>query len=255
MSDSFLEWGKQLQKHPPSMGLIFGSGMHGWHGDWKKFGQTNQEPFSGQSTQLLPGHQGTMTLGGHGERKFLVCHGRVHAYEGYKKDQICTTITKLWSLGIRKLLLFNETGSLDCRLLPGEIVLATHIWDATGPLWNIMDGLVPWLETGWQARFPEGFMGVRHGRYVMVNGPNYESAAEVRALGRLGAQVVGMSSALEMIEGRALGMEVDLISVVANLGTGLSANPLTHQEVCRTMEASETKIVQVAHQWLKQGCS
>ena len=98
-------------------------------------------------------------------------------------------------------------------------------------------------------------MGVRQGRYVMVNGPNYESAAEVRALGRLGAQVVGMSSALEMIEGRALGMEVDLISVVANLGTGLSSNPLTHEEVCQTMEASETKIVQVAHQWLKQGCS
>lgn len=245
-----LDWVKQLQEHSPTLAIVFGSGMRGWHADWKKLGQTNQDPVKDNHPDFLPGHEGTITLGGYKDQKFLVCHGRVHAYEGYKKDQICGTIAQLCSWGIGKVLLFNATGSLDSRFSPGELVAATHIWDATGPLWNIKDGNVPWRETQWHARFPNGAMGVRHGRYVMVLGPSYETAAEVQALGRLGAQVVGMSSVNELIEGRTLGMEVDLVSVIANLATGLSANPLTHEEVCRTMEETETEIMRVAHQWL-----
>ncbi len=254
MSDLCLEWEKQIKEHRPTVGLVFGSGMLGWHGDWQKIAQKKQEPFSGQSAHFLKGHQGTMTLAAFGKQKFLVCHGRAHCYEGYQKDQICTTISRFWSWGIRKVLLFNATGSLECSLLPGEIVAVTHIWDATGPFWNIKGGKVPWLETDWQGRFPDEFFGVRQGRYVMVQGPNYESPAEVRGLGRLGAQLVGMSSAWELIEGRSLGMELDLMSVVANLGTGLATNPLTHDEVCRTMEGSEKTIVRVAHGWLNRVC-
>jgi purine-nucleoside phosphorylase len=72
---------------------------------------------------------------------------------------------------------------------------------------------------------------LREGVYAALTGPTYETAAEIRMLGRLGADVVGMSTVPEVLVARALGLRCLALSMVTNKGTGLSKEPLSHQEV------------------------
>ena len=69
------------------------------------------------------------------------------------------------------------------------------------------------------------------GVYAMLPGPHYETPAEITMLGRLGADLVGMSTGLEAIAARQLGAEVLGISLVTNLAAGLAGHGLSHAEV------------------------
>jgi purine-nucleoside phosphorylase len=77
-------------------------------------------------------------------------------------------------------------------------------------------------------------IALRQGVYAAMMGPQYETAAAVRMLRGLGADVVGMSTVLEVIQARALGMEVAGFSYIANLATGLSSTTLSHEGVLET---------------------
>jgi purine-nucleoside phosphorylase len=79
------------------------------------------------------------------------------------------------------------------------------------------------------------------GTYASLHGPSYETAAEVRMLARLGADVVGMSTTAEVIVARALGVRVAGLSLVTNRATGLSAEPLSHADVLRIGRAASER--------------
>ena len=246
MSKMVPDWEDQVRLLNPDRAVVFGSGMQSCPDGWFELAKVDQELFTGLEKSKIQGHKGTISLGRCGVCPALLFHGRVHSYEGYTKDQVSSLIRALASWGIKKVLLFNATGGLDSSLSPGDLVGVTEIWDATGSNWNVHRGIVPWFEIG-----AEGHPGgLKKGRYAMVSGPSYETPAEVKALGHLGANLVGMSSVWEIEEGIRLGISMQLISVVANLGTGLAQEPLTHQDVCNVMSQSEYKIHQVAREWL-----
>ena len=246
MSKMVPDWEDQVRLLNPDRAVVFGSGMQSCPDGWFELGKVDQELFTGLEKSKIQGHKGTISLGRCGVCPALLFHGRVHSYEGYTKAQVSSLIRALASWGIKKVLLFNATGGLDSSLSPGDLVGVTEIWDATGPNWNVYRGIVPWFEIG-----AEGHPGgLKKGRYAMVSGPSYETPAEVKALGHLGANLVGMSSVWEMEEGIRLGISMELISVVANLGTGLALKPLTHQDVCNVMSQSEYNINRVAREWL-----
>ena len=77
---------------------------------------------------------------------------------------------------------------------------------------------------------------LQRGVYIQTTGPNYETPAEIRAYGRLGADAVGMSTAVEAIAARHCGMEICGISCISNLAAGISSNPLSHKEVQETAD-------------------
>lgn len=77
---------------------------------------------------------------------------------------------------------------------------------------------------------------LRRGVYIQTTGPQYETPAEIRAYERLGADAVGMSTAIEAIAARHAGMEICGISCISNLAAGISVNPLTHAEVQETAD-------------------
>ena len=77
---------------------------------------------------------------------------------------------------------------------------------------------------------------LQRGVYIQTTGPNYETPAEIRAYGRLGADAVGMSTAIEAMAARHAGMEICGISCISNLAAGISANPLSHAEVQETAD-------------------
>ncbi len=69
------------------------------------------------------------------------------------------------------------------------------------------------------------------GIYAAVLGPSYETPAEIRALRRLGADAVGMSTVPEVVAARQLGVRVMALAIITNRAAGLSRRPLSHKEV------------------------
>ncbi len=77
----------------------------------------------------------------------------------------------------------------------------------------------------------EAGISLREGVYLQLTGPAYESPAEVRMVSRLGADAVGMSTAVEAVAANHMGMKICGISCVCNPAAGLSPTPLSHEEV------------------------
>ena len=83
------------------------------------------------------------------------------------------------------------------------------------------------------------------GVYAQFPGPHYETPAEVRMAGVLGADLVGMSTALEAIAARHAGLEVLGLSLVTNLAAGIQQTPLSHQEVVEAGQAAGPRIAEL----------
>lgn len=192
----------------------------------------------------VAGHAGEYVCGTLGGRSVLVQAGRFHVYEGHAMDIVSAPVRLAAALGVRVLVLTNAAGGVDPDLGPGDVVLLEdHL--------NLMfrSPLIGPVRDG-EERFPDmsepydielrqaalsaaSGLGVplRTGVYAALTGPSFETAAEVRMLGRLGADVVGMSTVPEVLVARALGLRCLAFSMVTNKGTGLSQEPLSHVDV------------------------
>jgi purine-nucleoside phosphorylase len=171
--------------------------------------------------------------------------GRVHLYEGYPVSQVVFPVRMLGRLGVTTLVLTNAAGSVNVDFRPGELVVLSDHINLTGV--NPLTG--PNVDE-WGPRFPDmsdaydpalralaeeacGKAGVtaRQGVYLGLAGPSYETPAEIRMARTLGADVVGMSTVLEVIAARHLGIRCVGISCVTNMGAGVLKQKIDHQEV------------------------
>jgi purine-nucleoside phosphorylase len=181
----------------------------------------------------------------------VVLQGRVHFYEGYTPQQVTFPARVLGALGVRALVLTNAAGGIAEGYRIGQLVaLADHINlmgfnPLVGPnepryarvpgaglrFFDMTEAYSRRLRVlAQEAAAEEGF-ALGEGVYLAVSGPSFETPAEIRAFRTLGATLVGMSTVPETIVARHMGMEVLGISCVTNLAAGLSASPLSHQEV------------------------
>lgn len=167
---------------------------------------------------------------------------RTHLYEGKGVEAVVSPIYEAHRQGIKTLILTNAAGSLTRQ--PGEIVLIKdHInLTATSPLdgfkfVDMSDTYSKRLRSLVQASqaLPEGI-------YAQFRGPQYETPAEVQMAGILGADLVGMSTALEAIAARALGIEVIGLSLVTNWAAGIKPYTLDHSEVLAIAEMSKHRL-------------
>jgi purine-nucleoside phosphorylase len=172
----------------------------------------------------------------------LVLAGRVHGYEGRSPAEIVHGVRTAILAGCRVVILTNAAGSLVPQWGPGTpAMLRDHI-NLTGrsPLSgpappapfgsrfiDLSEAYSPRLRAITRSVDPD----VREGVYAALNGPHYETPAEIRMLRTLGADLVGMSTALEAIAARHLGAEVLGLSLVTNLAAGVATAPLDHAEV------------------------
>lgn len=190
------------------------------------------------------GHAGRYVAGRLGGRDVLLQAGRYHVYEGHPGEVVAAPVRLAAALGVRFLFLTNAAGGVDPKLEPGDVVLlADHLnlmfrSPLIGPTapeeTRFPDMSEPYDgELRGFAREVAGREGIElfEGVYAALTGPTYETAAEVRMLGRLGADVVGMSTVPEVLVARALGLRCMALSMVTNKGTGLSKEPLSHAEV------------------------
>ncbi len=226
-----------VQDFYPRVGLVLGSGLGRFTDRVEVAARVPYRdlalPQSG-----VPGHDGEMVLGTVGGTRVAILSGRVHLYEGRGAKEATAGVRLLGALGVRQLILTNAAGTLNDAFRPGEWMMLTDHLNLTGesPLTggaHFVD-LSEVYSLALRARFLAGAaaQGLRlHGGvYAGLRGPQYETPAEIRMLRALGADAVGMSTVLEAIQARALGMEVAAFSCLTNWAAGM-AGPLSHQEV------------------------
>lgn len=179
------------------------------------------------------------------DRAVVYLRGRLHAYQGYDAHQTVFPVRFAAQLGARVLLLTNAGGGLRAGLQPGELLVVRDHLNLTGL--NPLRGQLP---PEWGPRFPDmvdaydprlaalahrlaGEQGQTLGDcvYAGLLGPSYETPAEVRMLQSLGGDVAGMSTVLEVIAARALGVACLCLSLVSNPAAGLASAPLRHEDV------------------------
>jgi purine-nucleoside phosphorylase len=199
----------------------------------------------------VPGHTPTVRCVRAGQLRVLVFLGRVHLYEGLPPAAVVHAVRTAVSAGCRAVVLTNAAGGIRAGLSVGEPVLISDHLNLTGA--SPLAGPPPSTGTRFvdltdlysprlRALARDADPSLAEGVYAMLPGPHYETPAEIRILGRLGADLVGMSTVLEAIAARHLGAEVLGISLVTNLAAGLAGHGLSHAEVVEAGRASASRM-------------
>ena len=240
-----LECIREKTDFKPLTGIILGSGL-GEYGDRiRQVAVVDYHEIEGFPVSTVAGHQGRFIFGYIGEVPVVAMQGRVHYYEGYTMEDVVMPVRIMKLLGIQYLILTNAAGGVDPAFTAGDLMMITDQIASFVPSPLIGENID---ELG--TRFPdmthiydqelckmmresaaELGINLQEGTYIQFSGPNYESPAEVRLAALLGAGAVGMSTACEAIAANHAGLKICGISLITNMGTGISATPLSHAEV------------------------
>lgn len=229
----------------PAVAVVSGSGLAVDLGE-RIHGPVSLEYFLPFSCHAVEGHPHEVdVLLPRPDRPVLYYRGRLHSYQGYSGYETVFPVRLAVLLGIKVLILTNATGGLQPHHRPGDLVLINDHINLTGL--NPLRGQLP---SEWGPRFPDmsgaydsALRDLTHqladelgvplsdGVYAGLAGPTYETPAEVRMLRTLGADVTGMSTVLEVIAARHMGVRCLGLSMVSNPAAGLSDEPIVHEDV------------------------
>ncbi len=247
---------KALGRPAPAVALVAGSGLAVDLGppvvgpeplaDWLPF-PVHAVAGHGHQIELLEPLPG---------RHVLYFRGRIHGYQGYTPAEVVFPVRLAARLGARVLVMTNAAGGIRPEWPAGTLAAVADQINLTGA--NPLAGDPP---SDWGPRFPDmldaydpalralareravalGFE-LAAGVYAGLPGPSYETPAEVRMLRAMGADLVGMSTVLEVIAARHLGVRCLVLSLVANPGAGVTPTPLTHEEVLGAGRAAAERV-------------
>ncbi|MGO1317019.1 MAG: purine-nucleoside phosphorylase [Cellulomonadaceae bacterium] len=227
--------------------LVLGSG---WGGAADLIGETVAEVPStdlpGFTAAAVAGHVGTLrSIRTPDGRHALVLGSRTHLYEGRGVRRVVHGVRTAAAAGATTIVLTNGCGGLNPDWAPGTpVLISDHLnLTATSPIEGAtFVDLTDLYSTRLRTLAREIDPSLPDGVYAQFRGPHYETPAEVRMAGRLGADLVGMSTTLEAIAARQAGLEVLGVSLVTNLAAGISAEPLSHAEVIEAGRAAGPRI-------------
>jgi len=234
----------------PRIALVLGSGL-GSFAD--SLTDTTKIPYSEipnfpRSTAI--GHAGQLVIGNSGSVAVAAMQGRVHFYEGYSAQQVAFPMRVFARMGVRAAILTNAAGGISPNYSQGALVLIRdHINlqganPLTGPNDDRFGPRFPDMTHAYAKDFRAAAgdaaaqlgMALHEGVYAALPGPSYETPAEINYLRIIGADLVGMSTVLEVIAARHAGIKVLAISCVTNMAAGILDQPLSHEEVMETGE-------------------
>lgn len=234
----------------PELALILGSGLGDYADTMEVVETLDYHDIEGFPVSTVPGHKGRFVFGYAGGVPIVAMQGRVHFYEGYRPQDVVLPVRLMKLMGAKVLFLTNAAGGINRSFSAGDLMLIIDHISMSVPSPLIGENIE---ELG--VRFPDmsevysrrlqkivenaavtAGVPLRRGVYIQTTGPQYETPSEIRAYERLGADAVGMSTAIEAIAARHAGMEICGISCISNLAAGISVNPLTHKEVQETAD-------------------
>jgi purine-nucleoside phosphorylase len=234
----------------PRIALVLGSGLGAFADEFARAKKIPyaQIPHFPRSTAI--GHAGNLVIGKVDGLEVAGMQGRVHLYEGYSAKEVAFPIRVFARMGVKAVILTNAAGGIKREFSQGRLVaIKDHInLQGVSPLTGPNDerfGLrFHDMTAAYDKRFREMAVGegnrmgigMYEGVYAGLLGPSYETPAEIRFLRTAGADLVGMSTVMEVIAARHSGIRVLGISCVTNAAAGILDQPLNHIEVLETAE-------------------
>lgn len=240
----------------PDTALVLGSGLGGLIREEDIIFSITYGELEGMPVSTVDGHNGQFIFAKLGGVNVVAMQGRVHLYEGYTAQEVVRPIRLMGMLGAKNLILTNAAGGINKTFSCGDLMLITdHISSfVSSPLVGENCALLG-------TRFPdmsEAYSGklrsialksaerlgieLKQGVYVQVTGPNYETPAEIKMYSLLGADAVGMSTAVEAMAAVHMRMSVCGISLITNAAAGISGKPLSHDEVKQEADKAADKL-------------
>jgi purine-nucleoside phosphorylase len=229
----------------PVVAIVLGSGLGEFADELKDAIRIRYQEIPHFAHSTAVGHAGQLVLGNIGAWPVVIMQGRVHLYEGYPAQTVVFPMRVFAGMGVRAAILTNAAGGINLDYGQGRlVVIKDHInLQGQNPLVGAEDQRLGLrfidmteaytrsyrqmaLEAGKRLGLP-----LAEGVYAAVLGPSYETPAEIRFLRTIGADLVGMSTVLETIAARQMGIKVLAISCVTNMAAGTTDQPINHEEV------------------------
>ncbi len=236
---------KKRIKFTPKVALVLGSGLGEYAETIQIVASLNYSDIIDFPVSTVPGHKGRFIFGYIEKVPVVIMQGRVHYYEGYDINDVVLPIRLMKLMGAEILFLTNSSGGVNPEFNAGDFMLITDQISSFVPsplIGENIDSLgtrFPDMSRIYDRKLGELVresakkldICLREGVYLQLTGPNYESPAEIRMARLLGADAVGMSTAVEAIAANHMGMKICGVSFISNLGCGMTDEPLTHEQV------------------------
>ena len=245
----------EAQVGAPEVALVLGSGLGTFADHLNSAVSLAYDDIPGKPASSVAGHAGRLVAGTVGTKRVIAMQGRVHLYEGRSPEDVVFGVRLMAKLGATRLVVTNAAGGIDPSFRPGDLMVLTDQLNLTGRSLSVHhDAHGPRFVDMSQAFDPALIalaertaaslgLELRHGIYAGLLGPAYETPAEVRMLRTLGADAVGMSTVLEVIAAKQMGLAVLGLSCISNLASGLSPTPLSHDDVQEATSRAQSRFV------------
>ncbi len=234
----------------PQIGLILGSGLGDYADGIRTVATLDYHDIEGFPVSTVKGHQGRFVFGYVKDVPVVIMQGRVHYYEGYEMSDVVLPTRLMGMMGAKVLFLTNASGGIQEGMHAGDFMLINgHISSFVpspliGPNIEELGVRFPDMSDVYRKELQDVIrktakkceIPLKEGVYIQLTGPNYETPEEIRMCKVLGADAVGMSTAVEAMAANHMGMQVCGISCISNLAAGISPTPLTHEEIQETAD-------------------
>ena len=229
----------------PRVAIVLGSGLGAFADELESRQEIHYAQIPGWPESTAVGHAGKLVFGNVASTPVVVLSGRAHLYEGHSMDKVVYGVRALGRLGVKAFIFTNAAGGINVAYSQGALVLVSdHInLQGANPLIGPNDDSLgprfPDMTDAYDAEFRRLAKGIGQGLgvelpegvYAGLQGPNYETPAEIRYLRTIGADLVGMSTVPEVLAARHMGIRCMAISCVTNMAAGVLAGKLDHAEV------------------------
>lgn len=246
--------------------IILGSGLGGLGEEIENPVYIDYKDIPGFPHSTVSGHKGRLIIGRLEGKSVLCMQGRIHLYEGHDPASIKLIIEVFKSLGVKNLIVTNAAGSLKLDMPPGSIMLIKdHInFSGRNPLVGPNDEnygpRFPAMNNAYNSIFRQKVKSIAkkqnimlyEGVYLMVLGPNFETAAEIKAFQILGADAVGMSTVPEVLCAVHCGINILGFSVITNYGTGMIEQSHDHAETLRQADLAAANLTGLVRRFIKE---
>ena len=244
---------------PPPIGIVLGSGLGAFAEQLTgaralPYAEIPHAPMSN-----VLGHAGKLVFGRIDTTPIVALSGRVHGYEGHPLERVVFLVRALAKWGVTRVMLTNAAGGVNLAYQAGDVMLIVdhmnlsgmnpltgHNEESMGPRFvDMTRSYDPKMSDVLRQAALQQEITLREGVYAALAGPNYETPAEIRMLRALGADAVGMSTVVETIALRHMGVRVAAVSCVTNMGAGITGDTLSHQEVKEVADRVAGKLIKL----------
>ncbi len=253
-----IEYLKSKSSAKPKIAVVLGSGLGDFAEQIKNPVTVPTAAIPNYPVSTVQGHAGKIHFGkielsGNQSAELIVFQGRVHFYECNDLPKVVYPIRVAAALGAEILFVTNAAGGINRQFESGTLMFIKDYINLTGEHPLIGSANIPEIQkrrndeqldstllSNAKRIAAEEKIAAKEGVYLWTKGPSYESAAEIRMMGLMGADAVGMSTVPEIIMANQLGMKVLGISCITNMATGISPTKLSHEEVTETANRVKT---------------